>query len=110
MPQPSTAPVIQRGIATYLGLATTILGALAAIVAGADGNDTATVTAGLATILATIATMGGRYAQSVTAIKYAASDAAPLIDAAQEALADEPGNDQALSDQGVLPEDLGEPR
>lgn len=91
-PQPApTAPTVATGLATILGLATTILGAIGAIVAGIDGNDTATVTAAIGSILAALTTIGGRMAQAVAAIRTAADQAAPWIDAVQDALHDESG-------------------
>lgn len=103
----NTAPApVSVGISTYLGIISTLAAGIGTVIAAAAGNDVATVTAGAAGILATLGTLGGRMAQAIAAVKAAAITAGPWIDAAQEALTDEPGNDALLAEHGVLPEDL----
>jgi len=80
---------ISIGVGSILGIVSSLAAGIGAIIAAAAGNDTATVTAGAVGVLATITTMGGRFAQAVTAIKYAANQAAPWIDAVQDALDDD---------------------
>lgn len=86
--KPNEKP-IGFGISSILGVASALTAGVGGIIAAAAGNDVATVTAGSIGVLATITTMGGRYAQAITLIKYAAKRASPWIDAAQEALADD---------------------
>lgn len=86
---------ISIGVGSILGIVSSLAAGIGAIIAAAAGNDTATVTAGAVGVLATITTMGGRFAQAVTTIKYAAKVASPWIDAAQDVLDDGPDPDDS---------------
>lgn len=87
-PPPESAQ--RHGVATYLGVLVTIGGALAAIVAGIEGNDTGTATGGAVTLLAALGTIGLKGAQAVAAIRAGAQVAGPWVDALQAALAATP--------------------
>lgn len=87
-PPPESAQ--RHGVATYLGVLVTIGGALAAIVAGIEGNDTGTATGGAVTLLAALGTIGLKGAQAVAAIRAGAQAAGPWVDALQAALAATP--------------------
>lgn len=76
--QPSTAPL---GPATILGIISTLVATIGAVIAAIQTNDVATATAGLAAILTTVATLGGRYAQAVATIRSAATVAEPYVHA-----------------------------
>lgn len=98
---PTGTQPISFGIGSILGIVSALTAGIGTIIAAAAGNDVATVTAGGVGVLTTITTMGGRYAQAIVAIKYAAKAAAPWIDAAQEALADDSVPDDE-ADNGSL--------
>jgi hypothetical protein len=78
------------GVSTLLGITIAVLSGISAIVAGAEGNDTATVTGGAVATLAALTTIGGRMAQAIAIVKSAATAAGPWIDAAQDALREPP--------------------
>lgn len=87
-PEPAKVPV---GLSTYFGYGFAILAAVASIYSGFQGNDTATITAGITALLTAVQTGGGRQAQAVAQIRAAAATAAPFIDAVQEGVKqDEP--------------------
>jgi hypothetical protein len=60
-----SSPKVSAGLSTYFGLLLTLLGAGGAVVAAVQANDTATITAGVGSIVAALSTIGGRMAQAV---------------------------------------------
>jgi hypothetical protein len=88
-------PNVKWGPASWLGLILTILPIIGSVVAAIEGNDTATVTAGVGAILVALTTIGGRMAQAIAAARSAATIAGPWIDALQTALATTPPGQRA---------------
>lgn len=76
-----TTASVGWGPTSTLGVALTIAGAVGSIIAAVKANDTATVTAGIATVLAAVSTLGGRYAQAVAAARGVAQGAQPWAEA-----------------------------
>lgn len=69
----TTTPPVPVGPTSQFGFALTLIGAVGAIVAGIKGNDTATITAGVAALLTGLATLGGRFAQAVVLVRKVAN-------------------------------------
>jgi hypothetical protein len=84
MPVDANAKV-SWGVTSTLGVAASILAGAGAVIAAINDNDAATATGGVVMIVTAVTTLGGRYAQAVTAIKTFVRSARPWIDAAQEA-------------------------
>lgn len=83
---PDQTPRIPVGVSTALGTALAVGSAAAAVLAGIDGNDTATVTAGGVAFLTAAATIGSRAAQAVTALRVVGRASRPWVDAVQDVL------------------------
>ena len=85
-PQPvklkvAVEPTIPVGLGTKAGGVLTLLGAVGALVAAIQANDTATITSGAGAVLVALATLGGRFAQAVVVVREVARHARPIVDA-----------------------------
>lgn len=89
---------ISVGIGTSLGIVSAPAAGIGAVIAAISGNDVATASGAAAGVLATVATLGGRFAQAVALIKSAASAASPYIDGLQAALDDGDDSIHAATD------------
>lgn len=78
------------GPTSTIGVVLSLIGIVGTVVAAVKANDAATVTAGGATALAAVSTLGGRFAQAVALARAVARDAGPWIDAGQKALEEPP--------------------
>lgn len=93
-------PSIPVGPSTQMALVLTIVAAIGTIAAAIRDNDVATITGGVTTLLTALGTIFGRSAQSVAAIKSAATAPAsfPLT-------VDDPEVDEVTWDRGPTNEE-----
>lgn len=62
-------PKVTWGVSSTLGVISTIAAAAGTTYAAIQANDTATITAGVATIATALTTLGGRFAQAVALVR-----------------------------------------
>lgn len=102
MVKAQVAPKVGWGPTSTLGTLAALVAACGTVWAGIQGQDTATATGGALTGLAILATLGGRFAQAIVALRHVATVARPWIDAGLDALTDE---DVEAAATGALPDD-----